>query len=174
VWAEEPARRWDYRGLRLVSRSIASAVATGENLCDVSEFTPLVANEAVDVVQIGANTSGITGALQVAELAYAFELPVAMMNCPGRFTAHLAAALSHHSMMEVLDAGRDVTFTADNLVEDGWIVLGDSPGAGITFDEEKLRAHAMNSTSQDTIGAVYRRGDRAGVHEGSRPPGSDR
>jgi L-alanine-DL-glutamate epimerase-like enolase superfamily enzyme len=32
VWVEEPTRRWDYRGLRQVSRAIRSAVATGENL----------------------------------------------------------------------------------------------------------------------------------------------
>jgi L-alanine-DL-glutamate epimerase-like enolase superfamily enzyme len=32
VWVEEPARRWDYDGLRLVSQQISAAVASGENL----------------------------------------------------------------------------------------------------------------------------------------------
>ena len=82
-WAEEPARRWDYRGLRQVSQGIRAAVATGENLDHVSEFMPLVANEAVDVIQIGRGASGITGGLQVADLAYAFEIPISVMNCPG-------------------------------------------------------------------------------------------
>ena len=35
-WAEEPARRWDYTGLRKVSESVNAAVATGENLDDAA------------------------------------------------------------------------------------------------------------------------------------------
>ena len=65
----------------------------------------LMTNEAVDVVQVGSGTSGITGALQVADMAYGFELPVSVMNSPGNHMAHLAAALPNHIMMEVIDAG---------------------------------------------------------------------
>lgn len=170
VWCEEPARRFDYRGLRQVSRAIDAAVATGENLYNVQQFRPLVEHEAVDVVQIGWVTTGITGALKVAELAYAFELPVAMMNCPANFMAHAAAVMPHHTMMEVIDAGTDRTFTADNRIVDGWIELGDEPGLGITFDEDALDAASGGQPPGDTIGGVYRRGAEAGVHEGSRPP----
>jgi L-alanine-DL-glutamate epimerase-like enolase superfamily enzyme len=137
-WVEEPARRWDYRGLRQVSRAVRAAVATGENLHEIGDFMALIDNEAVDVVQVGSNTSGITGALQVADMAYGFELPVAVMNCPGNFMAHLAAALPNHSMMEMVQAGREVCFTVDTRIEDGYIVLGETPGVGMVFDEEKL------------------------------------
>lgn len=165
TWCEEPARRWDYRGLRKVSQSVRAAVATGENLDDISQFTPLIANEAVDVVQIGAGTSGITGAMQVADLAYAFDLPVSMMNCPGSYMAHLAAALPNHMMMEVVGAGREVVFTADNHIEDGWIVLGDSPGLGIVFDEEKLRAHEVERPSPASGPSPWGRRRGAGLYE---------
>lgn len=139
TWAEEPARRWDYRGLRKVSEGIRAAVATGENLDDLSEFMPLVANQAADVLNIGQGNSGITGALQIADLAYAFEIPVTMMNCPGNVMAHLAAALPNHWMMEVVGAGREKVFkTVDNRIEDGWIVLGDRPGLGVELDEAVL------------------------------------
>ena len=128
TWVEEPARRWDYRGLRQVSRAVKAAVATGENLHEIGDFMALIDNEAVDVVQIGQGTSGITGAMQIADLAYGFELPVALMNCPGDFMAHLAAALPNHMMMEVVRAGREVCFTVDTRIEDGYIVLGETPG----------------------------------------------
>ena len=118
------ARRWDYRGLRQVSQGIRVAVATGENLDHVSEFMPLVANQAVDVIQIGRTASGITGNLQIADLAYAFEIPVSIMNCPGSFMAHLAAALPNHIWMEVFNAGRTVGMHVDTRIEDGWIRLG--------------------------------------------------
>ena len=165
TWAEEPARRWDYRGLRKVSQNIQAAVATGENLDDISDFMPLIANEAVDIVEIGAGTSGITGAMQVADLAYAFELPVCMMNCPGNYMAHLAAALPNHMMMEVVNAGQDACFTVDNCIEDGWILLGDSPGLGIVFDEEKLNKLAVKTASPETHSTPWGRRRGAGLYE---------
>jgi L-alanine-DL-glutamate epimerase-like enolase superfamily enzyme len=164
-WAEEPARRWDYRGLRKVSQSIRAAVATGENLDHVSEFMPLVANEAVDVVQIGWGASGITGGWQVADLAYAFEIPVSVMNCPGSFMAHFAAALPNHIWMEVFNAGRTVGMTVDTRLEDGYIVLGDTPGLGITFDEEKLKELAVDRPSPGSGASPWGRRRGAGLYE---------
>jgi L-alanine-DL-glutamate epimerase-like enolase superfamily enzyme len=159
-WAEEPARRWDYRGLRQVSQSIRAAVATGENLDHVSEFMPLVANEAVDVIEIGRNCSGITGGFQVADLAYAFEIPTSVMNCPGSFMAHFAAALPNHIWMEVFNAGRTVGMKVDTRIEDGWIVLGDEPGLGITFDEALIEELAIEESpaTKTALPAGRRRG----------------
>jgi len=165
TWAEEPARRWDYRGLRKVSQNIRAAVATGENLDDISDFMPLIANEAVDIVEIGAGTSGITGAMQVADLAYAFELPVCMMNCPGNYMAHLAAALPNHMMMEVVAAGREACFTVDTRIENGWILLGDSPGLGIVFDEEKLKKLSVRIPSPEVHPGLWSRRRGAGLYE---------
>jgi L-alanine-DL-glutamate epimerase-like enolase superfamily enzyme len=158
TWVEEPARRWDYRGLRQVSRGVKAAVATGENLHEIGDFMALIDNEAVDVVQVGSSTSGITGAMQVADMAYGFELPVALMNCPGHFMAHLAAALPNHMMMEVVQAGREVCFSVDMRIEDGYIVLGDSPGLGWEFDEQKLAALEVEAlTPGVTLGSWGRR-----------------
>jgi L-alanine-DL-glutamate epimerase-like enolase superfamily enzyme len=164
VWAEEPARRWDFRGLRQVSRAIRAAVATGENLNDASQFVPLIANEAVDVVQVGYGTSGITGALQVAQMAAGFELPTAMMNCPGNFMAHLAAALPNHMRMEVVEGGREVCFAVDTWIEDGWIHIGETPGLGITIDEERLAAIKIDASKPAPPDAMpWGRGEGAGL-----------
>lgn len=168
VWAEEPARRWDYRGLRKVSQGIKAAVATGENLDDIGEFMFLVANEAVDVLNIGVGNSGITGALQIADLAYAFELPVTMMNCPGNFMAHLAAALPNHWMMEVVGAGREKVLEVDNHIEDGWIVLGDKPGLGIEFKEDVLESWAAEQPTGSPKTMLWGRRRGAGLFEVGR------
>lgn len=168
-WAEEPARRWDYRGLRQVSQAIRAAVATGENLDHVSEFMPLVAHQAVDVIEIGRTASGITGNLQIADLAYAFEIPVSVMNCPGSFMAHFAAALPNHIWMEVFNAGRTVGMRVDTHIEDGWIVLGDRPGLGIEFDEaliDELAVEPSHSTATSLMAG--RRQGAALVVEGPR------
>ena len=140
-WAEEPARRWDYDGLRQVSRGISAAVASGENLNDVGQMYPLISQQAIDVANVGVGHSGITGARQVANMCYAYELPVTMMNCPANFMAHLAAALPNHNMMEVVDPGREDAFESwDNHIEDGWIVIGNTPGLGISINTDKIDA----------------------------------
>ena len=159
LWCEEPARRWDYRGLRKVSRSVTAAVATGENLSDIKDFMPLIANEAVDVVQIGIGTMGITGLMKVADLAYGFELPVSMMNCPVNFMAPAAAAIPNHMMMEVVDERDAGILSIDSTIEDGYIVLGDAPGLGLAVDEEALERLSKDTPqTAEAITAGRRRG----------------
>ncbi len=139
-WVEEPARRWDYDGLRQVSRNVSAAVASGENLNDIGQMYPLISQQAIDIANIGVGHSGITGARQVANMCYAYEIPVTMMNCPANFMAPLAASLPNHNMMEVVDPGREAAFDSwDNHVEEGWIVMGNKPGLGIEISEDKIK-----------------------------------
>jgi L-alanine-DL-glutamate epimerase-like enolase superfamily enzyme len=159
AWVEEPARRWDYDGLRKVSQQVSAAVATGENLNSLAEFYPLVANGAVEVLNITTGHSGVTGCRQIANLAQAFNLPVSMMNAQANFMAHVAAALPNHSAMEVVDPGREHCLTFDSRIEDGHIVLGDSPGLGIEVDEKILADLQANPpTGKGTFPLARREG----------------
>jgi L-alanine-DL-glutamate epimerase-like enolase superfamily enzyme len=162
TWAEEPARRWDYDGLKLVSRSIKAAVSSGENVNDISDFYPLIANEAIDIVQVGSGTSGITGARQVANLAYAFELPVSLMNCQANFMAHLAAALPNHMALEVVDPGREHVLKFKHTIGDGFIHLSDEPGLGLQIDEKKLGKMEASKPPR-TLNMPFPRRDGAGL-----------
>ncbi len=139
VWVEEPARRWDYHGLNLVSSQVKAAVATGENLKNLSDVYPLIANQAVDILNLSGNHSGITGCRQIANMALVHNLPVSMMNAQANFMAHAAAAFPNHSMMEVVDPGREHCLKFDNYIEDGYIHLSEAPGLGIEVDETRLR-----------------------------------
>ena len=169
VWAEEPVRRDDHQGLARVSRAVRAAVATGENLTAPIQFAPLVLNGAADVLQIHVGNLGITGSLRVADMADTFGLPVALVNCPGRYAAHIATVLPNHLMMEVLDVGRDAVFTTGHTIEDGEIVLGESPGIGLTFDEERLAAHAVDRPTARTTSVGYRRSPDSGLAESGVP-----
>ena len=163
-WAEEPARRWDVAGLRKVSDSVNAAVATGENLDDAADFRPLIAERAADILQIGVGTGGITGAMRVAHMADGFDLPVSVMNCPGNYMAHFAAALPNHIWMEVVDAGREAVFQHDSRVEDGYIILGDSPGNGIQFDMEALERYRVTQQSAAAAPSPWGRRPGAGLY----------
>jgi L-alanine-DL-glutamate epimerase-like enolase superfamily enzyme len=144
VWVEEPARRWDYDGLRLVSQQVSAAVATAENINSLADVYPLISSQAADVLNVSALHSGVTGCRQIANMARAFDLPVSMMNCQANFMAQIAAALPNHNMMEVVDPGREHCLKFDSRIEDGCIVLGEAPGFGIEVDEAKLAALKAN------------------------------
>ena len=170
VWAEEPVRRDDHRGLARVSRGVRTAVATGENLTAVGQFVPLLIHEAADVIQVAVQGTGVTAALRIFEMADAFGLPVALVNSPGRYAAHVGTVLPNHLMMEVIDPGPDAVFTTDDRLEDGSIVLGEAPGLGITFDEDAAgaacRRPAIRRTRSDRR---YRRAPDSGISEPGIP-----
>jgi L-alanine-DL-glutamate epimerase-like enolase superfamily enzyme len=141
TWVEEPVRRWDARGLAEVRRSIAAGVATGENLTGLEQYRPLFDADAVDVVQFNSGW-GITNALRVAVAAHAHDLPVS----PVGFTsvvAHAATAMPNHLTIEVQDLGQPIGMQLDQVIADGGIVLGDSPGAGIVLDEVAIEQLSM-------------------------------
>ncbi|MBK90102.1 MAG: hypothetical protein CL772_02860 [Chloroflexi bacterium] len=139
-WAEEPARRWDYRGLKLVSQNIKAAVATGENLNNVGDFYPLIDNQSVDILNVSSYQSGITGLRQIGNFAYAYELPVTTMNCIGNYNAQIATSIPNHLMMEVVDPGREKAYSKwNNNIDDGFVHLDNTPGIGLVVDENKLK-----------------------------------
>src|SRR5581483_5114555 len=165
AWVEEPVDRFDGRGLRQVSDGVRAAVATGENLTDVQSFLTLVQARAVDVVQPGVLCGGFTGVLRVAELAYAHNLPIAMMNCPGHVLAHVAALFPTHWMMEVLDPVEPAVVRSSTRVAQGMIHLNEDPGHGMSIDEEQLAAHHPSMVRALATEELYSRHPNARRHE---------
>lgn len=144
AWIEEPVRRWDARGHRAVGRAGRTAVASGENLTGLEQFRPLLAADALQVVQ-AAGVWGITHFLRVATLAHGHDLPVSPVGYHANPLAHAAAAVPNHLVTEVQDIGTPAGLTVDQAIEDGGIVLGDAPGLGITVDESALAAPRQNA-----------------------------
>jgi L-alanine-DL-glutamate epimerase-like enolase superfamily enzyme len=171
-WVEEPARRWDFNGLRQVSQGIRAAVASGENLQHIGDYLPLIARRAVDVVQFSSGgNSGFTGVQQIAHMAHGFELPVSVIGGPGNLMSHLAAALPNHNMMEVKDLAPPPCWRVDNSIDDGWIHLGNEPGLGITVDEAKLAEMQANPPTPAPDETPYSRRAGAGLYDNPPQPG---
>lgn len=163
TWVEEPVQRADYRGLAKVSSHIRAPVCAGENLKNVLEFQTYIEHGSVDIVQVGRLMSGLTGAMQVANLAYANGLPCAGSDSEGRIFAHVAAALPNHMILECHDDEiEEPMIKADNWIEDGHVVLGESPGLGLTIDYDVLAAHAVDQPRGRRSGAGWA-GRRAGA-----------
>ncbi|MFE7993382.1 enolase C-terminal domain-like protein, partial [Streptomyces shenzhenensis] len=143
TWIEEPVRRWDVAGHRAVATGIRAAVATGENLTGLEHFRPLLAADAVGVVQTGA-VWGITHFLRVSTLALGHGVPVSPVGYNANPVAHAAAAVPNHLVTEVQDLSFPVGLRVDQEIADGGIVLGDAPGLGIEVDEERIVARAAS------------------------------
>ncbi|MBJ3784987.1 mandelate racemase/muconate lactonizing enzyme family protein [Devosia sediminis] len=146
TWVEEPVQRADYRGLAKVSSHIKAPVCAGENLKNVLEFQSYIEHGSADIVQVGRMMGGFTGAMQVGNLAYANGLPCAGSDSEGKVFAHVAAALPNHMILEVHDDEvEEPMLKADNWIEDGHVVLGDSPGLGLSVDYDLLKQYAVEA-----------------------------
>jgi L-alanine-DL-glutamate epimerase-like enolase superfamily enzyme len=147
-WVEEPARRWDFLGLRRISDSIKAPVCAGENLDTLGDFLPYFHNRSADIVQVSTGMTGITCALQLADAAYGFELPVTMGGSGGYLNAHVAACLPNFMIMEVGEPEpEDGVYTTDIRFEDGYAILGDRPGTSIEIDQEALARQNVENIS---------------------------
>jgi L-alanine-DL-glutamate epimerase-like enolase superfamily enzyme len=81
---------------------------------------------------------GITHFLRVAAVAHARSLPVSPVSYDCNPVAHASAAVPNHLSTEVQDLKYPFGLTVDQTLSDGGIVLGDSPGLGITVDVDAI------------------------------------
>ena len=163
LWVEEPTPRGDFEGLRRVSEGVRAPIATGENFTDPQQFVSLFKHGAGDVIQIASHVSGFTGGGIVADMATAFDRPVVTGPDVGNSFAHISSTWKHHVMMEVFDMGREAPLINPMQIEDGCIVLNNTPGAGIEFDEKYLASHGPSNKPMKMLASVYGRAEDAGL-----------
>ncbi len=169
AWVEEPARRWDFLGLRRISEGVNAAVCAGENLDTLGDFLPYLHHRSADIIQVSAGMTGITGALQLADAAYSFELPVTLGNSPGHIHAHLAPALPNVMNMEIADpVPLDGIFTCDVRIENGFAIAGTLPGNGIQINYDALAKAALETIPPGAGPSPF--GRRAGAGLYAVPP----
>lgn len=121
----------------MVGRGIRASVATGENLTGLEQFRPLLAAGAVDIVQTAA-VWGVTHFLRAATLAHAHDLPVSPIGTTPIGLLHAATSVPNHIASELQDLRPPTGVTLDLTIQDGAFVLGDTPGLGITVDEQAI------------------------------------
>lgn len=102
TWFEEPVSSDDLEGLRFIRDRAPSGmeIAAGEYGYDLVYFRRMLAAGAVDVLQIdGTRAGGVTGFMQAAAVAAAFQLDVSA-HCAPSLHAHLCCALTNVRPLE--------------------------------------------------------------------------
>ncbi|MFN8752543.1 MAG: mandelate racemase/muconate lactonizing enzyme family protein [Betaproteobacteria bacterium] len=145
-WVEIDIR--NPQALAHIRRASPHPISSCETLLGLREFLPYFREQAMDVAIVDVPWNGAWQSMKIAAAAEAHEVNVAPHNFYGHLctmmNAHFAAAVPNLRILETdIDriAWDHELFTALPRIEDGHLVLPDTPGWGIEPNEEGLRAH---------------------------------
>ncbi|MEK3915856.1 mandelate racemase/muconate lactonizing enzyme family protein [Paenibacillus sp. FSL H7-0331] len=146
---EAPTAPEDIEGTAEITRALDIAIAIGEAKRTRYQFKDRLLKRAADIYQPDIGRTGITEARKIANLADAFNIPIAPHLSVGQgiciaATLHLSAAISNLLIVEY----QPTVMTAANsllvrplICEQGRYLLPEGPGLGVDIDEEQLRKH---------------------------------
>jgi len=152
-WLEEPFPAHDYRSYQMARGFGRVPLAAGENHYTRFEFTRVVEDGAITVLQPDlSKTGGPTEGLRIAALAGAWKLPInphtSMTGLNMAATIHFLAAIDNGGYFEA-DVSQGNLFR-DALVSrpyevgpDGCVRPLEKPGLGLDLDEEFLARHPV-------------------------------
>lgn len=153
-WMEEPLHRGDHSGMARLRAEGLVRIAGGEMARELHELRLMLAAGSLDVYQPDAVlTGGIGGlrrlAVDVVEAGHMFSPHTWGSGVALVANAHLTAGTVGTDFLEYpydppewTEARRDFLLTRP-IVADGDLTLDETPGLGVTLDEERLATTAI-------------------------------
>jgi L-alanine-DL-glutamate epimerase-like enolase superfamily enzyme len=154
LWLEEPFPPHDHRRYRDAAALGRVPLAAGENHFTRFEFTRVIEEGAITVLQPDlSKTGGITEGLRIAAMASAYKLAInphtsaSALNMSS--SIHLLASIDNSGWFEA-DVAKENLFRdaltgerPDRLDENGCVVPSERPGLGYEVDEAFLKSHPV-------------------------------
>jgi L-rhamnonate dehydratase len=148
AWIEEPVMPEDVEGYRRISESVACKVSGGEHSYTLAQFSRLIQDGRIDLVQPDIyRAGGITGLRRIAALARAHNVQL-ICHGVGSPTYHYLAAngpdLSPRcEYLDIYDGGSALwVLTDDPRPKNGELHLSDLPGFGYELMDGAFEAGA--------------------------------
>lgn len=142
AWIEEPTMFNDYSGHAQIRAASQTPIQIGENCWGLPDMRHAVDAGAcdffmADVVKIG----GVTGWQRAADLAERAGLPLSSHLFP-EISAHLLAVTPTAHWLEYVDWAEPILETPV-CIENGQAIAADTPGAGISWNEEAVARYLV-------------------------------
>ena len=152
-WLEEPFPAHDHRSYSIAATFGSVPLAAGENHYTRFEFTRVIEDRIIQILQPDLSKSGgITELLRIAAMASAWKLPIN----PHTATSALNMAASIHFLASIENAGyfegdvstsnpfrEQLGSTPYTMDADGNVYPLEKPGIGIEVDEDFLLKHPV-------------------------------
>ena len=170
LFCEEPVQPGDTAAMKAVAEQTGCAIAAGERLVGLSEFTGLLREKAIHVVQPDLNhTGGLLEGKRIAALAEIEQVGVAPHNpngpVAGAAALHFAVSTPNFVIQEEMSGAvpwyQDVV-SATPIDRDGshWRIP-EAPGFGIEIDEAEAAKHPFEPEVPHSSSAVLPDGSTA-------------
>ena len=145
---EEPVDANQPERLKPIADSTSIPIAVGENICTREEAKKVFDTEAIEIIQpeLGTN-GGILESFKVSAMAEVYNVKVSTHNWCGPIVtlaaSHLCAAIPNLLYQEYASTAPEDSWEKEFLeppirIENGEIVLSDSPGLGVKINEKLL------------------------------------
>jgi len=157
-WFEEPVPPENLAALKKVANAVHTPIATGERIHSRTECRELFELQACDIVQIDlSHFGGISEARKLAAWAESYYMLMAPHNVCGPVATaanlHLAACTPNFKIQEHFNDFADAWVKGAVVqypeVVDGYFSLPESPGLGVTLNEDFINAHPRQQVHFD-------------------------
>ena len=142
TWIEEPVRADDFAGNARIAREIATPIQIGENFMGPEQMAQALAAGACDYVMPDAERiGGVTGWMRAAALAQGAGVEMSSHLFP-EVSCHLLAATPTAHWLEYVDWA-DAVLVEPLRVKDGHLMVPETPGIGLKWDEKAVKQYQV-------------------------------
>lgn len=156
TWFETPVLSTDVDALAEVARRVPVRVIAGERMHDLHEFAHFLSTNVTDIINPEPlGVGGVWRSIQIAGLARAHHAQIAMHNAESPLKTSIAlqidAITPNVFIQECFDDFLE-PWVSDVLigfprVKDGYLEIPDSPGYGVTLNEEEAKKHPYGKSN---------------------------
>ena len=152
LWLEDPVPAENVEAMKKVKEASRTPICTGENFYTRFGFRELIHTQAADIVSPDmAKAGGLAEGKRIAEMADLYYMPLAPHNICGPIgtvaMTHVCAAVPNFLTLEFhhLDNAVWENLVVEGpLIEDGHIATRETPGLGVTLNEDVARENAVD------------------------------